>query len=304
MNTYERARQFVFRNARPLDYMRWKFFFEGGSPENVADLLASYQNADGGFGHGLEADCLNPGSSPIQTWSATMILREIGLYDPKHPIVAGVIRYLESGAHFDGHCWAATVPGNDAYPHAPWWSYRPQEPCERNYNPTASLAGYLLRSASTDSHAHALARRIALEACEYYMSGAAEPEMHLLPCFMGLCRDVQAVEPELLDTERMWERLRTDVRRCLEADAGRWNGEYCALPSDFITGKADPMLSGLEAMAKRECAWIEESQLESGAWPVCWRWSDYPDDYAVSANRWQSTLAIRKMLFLKEMGAL
>ena len=50
---FERARRFIFRNARPLDFARWRFAFEGGSREDVLAALAAYQNGDGGFGHGL-----------------------------------------------------------------------------------------------------------------------------------------------------------------------------------------------------------------------------------------------------------
>ena len=32
---FERARRFIFRNARPLDFARWRFAFEGGSREDV-----------------------------------------------------------------------------------------------------------------------------------------------------------------------------------------------------------------------------------------------------------------------------
>jgi len=42
----------------------------------VFDVLSQYQNPDGGFGHGLEADFWNPFSSPVQTWAATEIVHE------------------------------------------------------------------------------------------------------------------------------------------------------------------------------------------------------------------------------------
>ena len=58
----EKAREFIYRNARPLDYARWRYLFEDGKREDVLRILAAYQNEDGGFGHGLEADCLNPDS--------------------------------------------------------------------------------------------------------------------------------------------------------------------------------------------------------------------------------------------------
>ena len=49
---YNKARSFVYKNARPLDLARWKYLFEGGSKEDVLTALAAYQNEDGGFGHG------------------------------------------------------------------------------------------------------------------------------------------------------------------------------------------------------------------------------------------------------------
>ncbi|MGM9601024.1 MAG: hypothetical protein ACI3W5_05490 [Faecousia sp.] len=137
-----RAQAFIYQNARPLDLARWQYLFENGSRESVLKALAVYQNADGGFGHGLEADCWNPESSPIQTWAATEILREVHMNEKTHPMIQGILRYLETTEDFDGHSWANTIPSNDRYPHAPWWSYTPAE--EINYNPTASLIGFVL----------------------------------------------------------------------------------------------------------------------------------------------------------------
>ena len=116
-----KAGLFVRRNARPLEHARWRFHFQGGGASDVLEALAAYQNPDGGFGHALEPDAWNPDSSPIQTWAATEVLREIGFTDSSHPLVRGILRYLGSGRDFDGHVWASTVAGNDAHPHAPWW---------------------------------------------------------------------------------------------------------------------------------------------------------------------------------------
>lgn len=76
---FNKAKEFIYKNARPLDFARWQFLFEDGSRENVLSILKMYQNEDGGFGHALEADCWNPDSSPVQTWAATQIIREVDL---------------------------------------------------------------------------------------------------------------------------------------------------------------------------------------------------------------------------------
>lgn len=85
--SFEKARTFIYRNARPLDIARCQYYFEGGSKEAVLTALSFYQNEDGGFGHALDLDAWNPNSTPIQTWAASEILREINFTDNAHPII-------------------------------------------------------------------------------------------------------------------------------------------------------------------------------------------------------------------------
>lgn len=302
---FKRTGRFVYRNARPLDLARWQYHFENGSAQSVVRALSAYQNPDGGFGHGVEADSLNPDSSPIQTWCATVILREINLFDPQHPMIADVNRYLTSGKHFDGHCWDCAIPSNNDHPHAPWWAYSgPSDPAKRNYNPGASLAGWLLRTCEPGSEGDTLGRRIALEAYDHYMSGDRVEDMHLLGCFVTLCRDVKQAAPELFDADAMLERLRADVHACLNWYAGHWEEWYCSMPSDMIAGREDSFYRGIEALAEAECYFIVRTQQPDGAWLVPWRWTDYPDAYAVSANHWRSHIAIKNIAFLRGMGKL
>lgn len=56
MEAFEKARKFIYKNARPLDLARWQYHFENGSREAVLQALQVYQNEDGGYGHGLEPD--------------------------------------------------------------------------------------------------------------------------------------------------------------------------------------------------------------------------------------------------------
>ena len=95
MDTQKRAKEFIYRNARPLDLARWQYHFENGSKEAVLNTLFYYQNEDGGFAHALEADAWNPNSSPIQTWYATEILREIDFSDANHPIIKNILKSLD-----------------------------------------------------------------------------------------------------------------------------------------------------------------------------------------------------------------
>lgn len=121
MNNFKKAKGFVYRNARPLDLARFRFHFENRSADEVLYALSFYQNDDGGFSYAIEPDNWNESSTPIGTWAATMILREIGFSDTSHPIISGILKYLDSGKDFADGKWFNTVPGNNDYPHAVWW---------------------------------------------------------------------------------------------------------------------------------------------------------------------------------------
>lgn len=298
---FERARGFIYRNARPIDLARWKLHFEGGDPGEILTCLAAYQNPDGGFGHGLECDALNPESSPMQTWSATTYLRLIDMYDPANPIVAGLLNYLTRGRDFDGHRWAYSVASNNDHPHAPWWHFDAAAP-RFDYNPTAALAGYMLRASEQGSEANELARRIAREAFDWAMSRELPPEMHLLPGLRTLCWDVLAVCPELFDAGALLARIEKRMVELVEEDADKWDSEYCATPSTFIMGPQDPLLVPLGALAMREADWLLSKQENDGAWPITWSWGEESAAFHLSANYWRGGLIFKNLFTLLGAG--
>lgn len=92
MNT-EAAKNFIKNHARPLEMALYRYFYENGTPQAVITELAKYQNADGGFGHGLEADNWNPHSNPIATNDAVITLYRTGALDKDSAVVKGIVRY-------------------------------------------------------------------------------------------------------------------------------------------------------------------------------------------------------------------
>ena len=87
MTTYEKARSFIYRFARPIDLAVFKHAFENGPAEDIITALCAYQNPDGGFGHAIEPDNFNPLSLPMGAWKATEYIREAGGLEPSHPIL-------------------------------------------------------------------------------------------------------------------------------------------------------------------------------------------------------------------------
>jgi hypothetical protein len=62
---FNKIKEFIFKNSRLLERKFFSYFFEEGNKEEVIKVLAAYQNADGGFGNGIEPDLLCPNSTAI-----------------------------------------------------------------------------------------------------------------------------------------------------------------------------------------------------------------------------------------------
>jgi len=303
MNTvYENARAFLYRCARPIDLARFQYLFENGSKAAVLDALSFYQNTDGGFGHALEPDCWSPVSSPIQTWAATEILREIQP-SPDHSIVAGILRYLTSGADFDGHQWANVVPANNDAPHAPWWQADPAVFAASD-NPTACLAGFLLRYAAPDSPAWVLGKQVAQECLSRLMALGGAVDMHLLRCYIRLVENLQGASVDFPDLSDAAEKLRRLVSACITRDASLWATGYVCKPSQLIDGPDSLFYQDNKALADYECGFILNTQEADGSWPITFAWGDDSAEWAVTRNWWRGHAAVENLKYLQGFGRL
>ena len=299
MNEHQ-ARNFVYRNARPLELARWKYLFEGGSREEVLTALASYQNGDGGFGHALEPDCWNPDSSPIQTWAAAEILREIGFEEKDHPIIQGILQYLSSGKGFDGHTWANTIATNNDAPHAPWWEYAPD--AERSYNPTASLITFILKYAEPESKFFALACSLAEEAYHYFKAHFPMESVGNVSCFVRLYEYLKESETDtLIDLIEFKALLQRQIQYVMTCDTARWTAEYVCKPSFFISSKSSDFYEENRELCKYECEFIENTQEPDGTWAITWSWADYAEEWNISKNWWKSDWIIKYLHYLREI---
>jgi hypothetical protein len=304
MDTYKKARSFIYRNARPVDLARWQYLFENGSKEAVLNALSYYQNEDGGFGRALEADSWNPNSSPIQTWTATEILHEIRFTEVSNPIIQGILRYLASGKDFNGRVWYYTIKSNNDYPHAPWWQNNGDNEYQDYYNPTACLAGFIIRFADKSSELYGLGCRIAKEAYEHLMREESQTDMHLLSCYIRLLEYCKEAKAEIIDIKGMEQRLRKFVSESLTKDVSLWNTGYVCKPSQYMNGKDSIFYEDNKELADYECEFIIKSQLEDGSWNIPWSWQDYPEEWAVSKIWWKSHVIINNLRYLKGMERL
>lgn len=300
MTVFEKARGFVYRNARPLELARWRFHFENGGADDVVTALSAFQNEDGGFGHALEEDNFNPNSLPMGVWKAAEILDEIGFSDKSHPIIKGMLRYLESGSCFDkAHKqWLNTVPSNNDYPCAIWWAYNGES--DFRYNPTAALAGFILKFAEKDSVIYQKALIIAKQAVEWFDANVPFNEMHVTNCFVRLYECLCITGADVCCIDSFKEKLITQVNNSICRDTSKWGKEYVSLPADFIRSNDSIFIGGNEELLKEQCRLVKQMQLPDGSFPVTWIWCNDYAEYHIAANWWKSEFCIGYMRFIRD----
>lgn len=300
---YNSVRRWMFRNARPLDIARWKYLFEDGSADEVLCALACYQNDDGGFGHALEPDSWNPYSSPIQTWRAFDLLREVGLTDPAHPLITGIVRYFTAQPQL----WTAgnaTVPSMNDYPHAPWWGHDDDVPEDGiSYNPAAAISGFLLRYADADSTVYAQAAACAQTLYRRFLDAPLLNDMHQAYCLMELCDYLSdSKPPDGIDLVSFREKVTGQLAFCIDRDTAAWTSGYVCTPSHFICSPNSPYASAMGEYPALEADSIIDTLSPDGMWSVPWSWSDYPEAWAVAKCWWMANRAILNLRYLKHFG--
>ncbi len=130
-----RAGEFLEHEGRDIDRALYDFAFGTLPAAAVLDVLARYQNADGGFTR-LEFDIEAPVSNPFAADLALVILNWVAA-PVDHPLVTRLVEHLESTQQADG-TWRFTP---EVYQHtlAPWF----QQWAWPNLSPSGQIAGQL-----------------------------------------------------------------------------------------------------------------------------------------------------------------
>lgn len=298
---YEEVRRWMHRNARPLELARWRYHFEKGAKRDVLRALSAYQNTDGGFGHALEADNWNPNSSPYETGSALEVFRELGMFNPRNPVIEKAFDYLNQYEVFPGQGWPFTVPSNNDHPHAPWWGYSGKHNEANGYHASGGIVGYILRCGDTGSSLYQRALALA-DGMVDKLRRDQTLEVHEVGAYCTLLRDIQAAGlTERFDTDYVAGRLRVMVNDSIERDPTKWP-RYSMRPSMYITAPDSPYYPGNESAVAQEMDYILSSRQPGGVWDISWTWEDYPKQFAVAERWWQGDWAIRNLRLLRDFG--
>lgn len=304
---FDEIRLWIYRNSRQLDLAMWQYEFENGNKGNVLSALSYYQNVDGGFGNALEPDCWNPNSSPYTTLNAVSKLNDICFTDTSHPIMQGIIRFFESGVHFTGDGWLFSIPSNNDYPRAPWWTYDPKANEYEHIGVTLGIVCFVLQFVYKESELYKKAFTIAHK----LLSKLKEPDNLGDMGLSGYCMVLEKIKQlDLVDQFDMAFYSATIKRLVDEAivrDISQW-ANYSVRPSQFISTPDSPFFEGNEDIVEKELDYLIDTRHENGVWGITWQWWEnyekYPKEFAISENWWKAERAISALKLLRNFGRL
>lgn len=306
-NMFEKARSFVMDHARPLERARFQYEFENGSKEAVIEQLKSFQNEDGGFGHGIEPDLWLPSSSPLATWAAGQILISIGA-DGSEPIVQSMMKYLVNTCHVDTGMWDTVLPENNHYPHAPWWHWHENVQKDWMFNPSIELAAFLIHWSSGNREAEEIGWNTIQKAVEYVMT-VDEMDKHQVNNFQQFIKLIQPYS-NAFDSKNdtpfhiVSEKILDLAEQCIDKDVSTWTDGYRSLPLDVIDNPNHPLCERLGSLIEQNLKFFIDQVTEEGVWDISWQWADYPDEFEMARKYWKGILVIERYKLLKAFNCL
>lgn len=296
---FERARKYILSNGRPLERALFAYHFEGGAAKAVLEALAAYQNEDGGFGHGLEADLRTAASSAIATSTAFYVFREVGATAEESMVRRGV-DYLLSTYDAEKQVWPIVPPEVNDAPRAWWWDYENSEEGFGGFlvNPTVAIVGHMY---DYQELVPVELLQILSDVAMARLEGLPEePDMFSIFCYGGLAGSPnlpKAYRQQIINT------LRPIVARTVVTDPAKWE-EYGLLPLEVATSPDAPFADAVDPAAVAANLDFEiEQQAADGSWSPAWSWAErFPEAWATAEPELKGQITLARLKTLRSFG--
>jgi hypothetical protein len=299
---FERAREFLKTQARPLDRALFEHHFERAPTESVLRELAHFQNDDGGFGHALEPDMRAPTSSALATGIGLRLLSELDC-TADHPMVQRALKYLLATFDASTKVWRVIPVDANEFPHAPWWHDKDGS-LARTFNdflviPRAELVGLLHHYATlvplqwlTDVTESTVA---CIETIEKFGTGGGD-DLHYA---ITLAETTEL--PERFRA-RLAARIRSVTPNVVARDPQKWSS-YCITPLKLAPSPRSLAADLLENVLPLNLDHQIEHQTAEGTWEPTWSWGNlYPDAWAQAKLEWRGSLTLDTLTTLRAFG--
>lgn len=293
--SFERVAGFFGEVSRPLDTAVFENRFSEPCEDKILRELKRYQNADGGFGNGLEPDFLLPLSSPLATSVAFQYIVDLKSSDPSE-IVGPAVGYLEKTFVPERMGWYAVPEEVNGFAHAPWWhcdGKTGMTVIDRSWgNPSAEIIGYLHRYGKfvTKLDVSGLLEN----AVEHLDSIEEFRSEHEIYCYIRL----YGLLPREI-SDRMKGRLTEAVGSLVYSDEKDWD-EYVPKPLDFVYGSEKFGIT--EEQINVQLDYLVGLLETKGVIEPVWSWGVYPDEWKASKRFWTGILTLRALKALDDFG--
>lgn len=279
---FNKAAQFLKTQAQDIDKAMFEYFFEHKPLDEVIDILATYQNEDGGFGK-LDYDIQYPYSCLKHTESACRYIFALQDIPAEHPLIRKVIHYIiKNYNEVNGEWKNITVPEVNDYPHAPWWGYGDSEKESEDYipkhradlvehydaNTNATLAGILVKYSSlVPKELLDLIMDIVIEKIN---SGYSFYQYEM----MSVLYFVHALDDENLKNGLLKTLMGNG--KLISILDGDWRTENAYKLCHWINSPAHPYYNMYSEDIEKNLKYLIGSQEEDGSWSPSWSWGE-PD---------------------------
>jgi len=300
---FNKAREFLTTQARPLDRALFEVRFEGVSAERLVNELAAFRNKDGGFGHALEPDLRTPTSSALATGMGLRLLREVNCPE-SHPLVRSAVQFLLLTVDQQSRVWRVAPQDANAYPHAPWWhdEYGSLADTFDDFQiiPRAEIVGLL------HEYANLVPGDWLREITEHTVSAIETLDTSAF----GGGGDSLAYALHLAQTEslpqrfkaRLLPRLRSVTDAIVSRDPQEW-GNYCVTPLKIAPSPNSPVADLIGDAVQAHLDYQIAHQTPEGTWEPTWTWGDfYPEVWPQAKLEWRGHLTVETLTTLQRFG--
>jgi hypothetical protein len=288
---WEKTAVFMQTEARSLEQALFALEFGNGTQVDVTTALTSFQNEDGGFGHGLEPDVQISASSVLATTVALQHMRHLDL-PADHSLVRQAMGYLQATYSPAHQSWPFVPPMVADAPHAPWWVYE-SDLSTYWHNPRPEIVGYLLEWGDEQLAGELLTAVLATAAAK------EEMEMHAWLCYQRLLQTrtlPKEAGEQLAPLVEKW------AIQLVQTNPEKWGG-YGLRPLTAAPTPDSPLAIQFADAVDAELTHIIQNQQVDGAWWPTWSWGDaYPEVWPEAAKMWKGLITWQTLVQLRAYG--
>jgi hypothetical protein len=209
--------------------------------------------------------------------------------------------------HSSDKGWYFSIPINDNYPHAPWWSFDIKVNAYESIGITAELSGFILRYLKENNKLYEKALRYS----DMIFERLDTVENHGDMGIMGYCRLLDSIKKsgltERYDTVALEDKLRNLVTDSIERDTSKWI-YYSVRPSKYIKSPESMYYDDNKDILHKELEYLIETRPQNDVWGINWSWFEnnekYAKEFVISENWWKASIAIDNILLLTNFDML